>query len=177
MGKEPYWWSTLSVRVGISVEGSTENEFVNRVLRGHLEERGVYVFPVTVTTKLNISGPNYRGGNVTVHRATSEITKLLPNFDYVTTLYDFYGFKGRQQGETPDELCDRIAGMLQNPASFIPYIQMHEFEALLFSDPAVIGSFASSDVDQNQLEILVSDAVRQCGGPENVNDSPNTAPS
>jgi hypothetical protein len=55
--------------------------------------------------------------------------------------------------------------------NFIPYIQVHEFEALLFVEP---GHFADW-VDSRVVEILRK--VRECNAPEDINDDPHTAPS
>ncbi len=60
-----------------------------------------------------------------------------------------------------------------NPSRFIPFVMIHEFEALLFSD---CQGFAEG-IGQ---ETLASDfqAIRDdCSGPEKIDDSPQTAPS
>jgi len=54
---------------------------------------------------------------------------------------------------------------------FIPYIEMHEFEALLFSDPNVLAEKIEVDVLQIQ-EIL-----EEYNSPEEINDDPTKAPS
>lgn len=57
----------------------------------------------------------------------------------------------------------------------LPYVQMHEFEALLFTDPAafewVVGGWGE---EAHQALIKVADAFEN---PELINDSPETAPS
>ena len=63
------------------------------------------------------------------------------------------------------------AGFDQN--RFLPYVMMHEFEALLFSDCAAFGrGIGRPDLDGNFQEIR--DAF---GNPEEIDDSPETAPS
>lgn len=165
------------VRVGISVEGATEEEFVKQVIKSHLHNHDVDVTPVIVTTKQNVAGPNHKGGGLNLDRAKGEIRRLLPSFDYVTTLYDFYGFRGRREGETAADLRERLAATLGRPASFTAYFQIHEFEALLFSDPTVIGAVAGRPREKAALEQAVTSALTSCGGAEEVNDSPQTAPS
>ena len=56
---------------------------------------------------------------------------------------------------------------------FIPYVQMYEFEALLFSSP---NSFAKSLGKENLIEKLEG-IVSEFETPEHINDSPQTAPS
>ena len=48
---------------------------------------------------------------------------------------------------------------------------MHEFEALLFSAPEILAS---------RLQVkpaLIANIVAKCGSPEEIDDSPDTAPS
>lgn len=57
---------------------------------------------------------------------------------------------------------------------FIPYIQLHEFEGLLFSDISVFPrNFTKEQLDFPQLERAVNDFKT----PEEINNSPATAPS
>lgn len=59
------------------------------------------------------------------------------------------------------------------PERFVPYIQLFEFEALLFADPAAM---AQTFGDPN-LESVFAGVVDECGGCEQINDGPETAPS
>ena len=57
---------------------------------------------------------------------------------------------------------------------FVPYIQLHEFEGLLFSDISVFqNNFTKAELDFHLLE----DAVNSCKTPEEINNGPATAPS
>jgi hypothetical protein len=56
---------------------------------------------------------------------------------------------------------------------FVPFVVMHEFEGLLFSD---CGGF-SRGVGQPRLEIAFQEIRNQFPTPEDINDSPITAPS
>jgi hypothetical protein len=163
----------LSVRLAISVEGPTENEFCREVLHSHLAVFDVHIEPKVVVTKRNLSGPNATGGAINIDRFRNEVRRLLRSFDYVTTLYDFYGFKGRLPGETPDALCLRMSESLAQPRHLIPYVQVHEFEALLFSAPQVLAGYLRSQ----PLGEAVAAAVNACGGAEQVNDDPQRTPS
>jgi hypothetical protein len=57
---------------------------------------------------------------------------------------------------------------------FMPYIQLHEYEAYLFSDPTQFGFFYS----QHEKELLALKAIADgCASPELINDGPHSAPS
>ncbi len=112
-------------RVAIVVEGDTEEEFVKQVLEPHLEAHGATVAAVK---------PSGQGGNISVARLAPVIAKLSWNFDAVTTLVDFYGFKGKQPGESTANLEARIDASVRehNPrrTDTVPqfaYVQRHEF--------------------------------------------------
>jgi hypothetical protein len=56
---------------------------------------------------------------------------------------------------------------------FLPYLQLHEFEGLLFSDPT---AFASG-IGQPHLTAQFEKIRNAFPSPEDINDGPNTAPS
>ena len=163
----------MTLRLAISVEGQTEFEFCREVLRGHLAAFSIHVEPKIAVTKRNLHGPNAIGGAIGIDRFRNEVRRLLPSFDFVTTLYDFYGFKDRQPNERPDALCRRMSLSLDEPRHLIPYVQVHEFESLLFSAPSVLARYLAKEAIGTAIEA----AVAVCGGAEQVNDSPQTAPS
>lgn len=164
-------------RVGISVEGQTEEEFIKRIIGPHLADRGVYAYPKIVTTKTVISGPNHKGGSVSFDKVVSEVRRLVDNHDLVTTFYDFYGFQGRAPGESVMALESRIAECINRPGKFHPYVQMHEFEGLIFAGADEVGQMARANDNEAALSEVIRQAVAECGQPELVNDSPQTAPS
>ena len=97
------------IRLAVSVEGQTEEEFVKRVLAIHLRERQIEASPILLGRARGRAG----GGNVSVDRLVSEVVTLSWSFDAVTTLVDFYGFKGkgdRGVDELEVELLDGITG-------------------------------------------------------------------
>ncbi len=152
------------VRVVISVEGPTEERFVKAVLAPYLLAKGLFIQPVSM------------GGNVSVDRIKHEIGKLIHSFDYVTTLYDFYGFKKKAADETKESLQNKISAGLspQLRGKLIPYIQMYEFEALLFTSPEAIGLVFNRDDLADWAQAILNQFN---GNPEAVNDSVQTAPS
>jgi len=159
------------IRLAISVEGQTEDEFCKRILAPYFRPCGIEVNSVIVTTKRQKCGIKHKGGCINLDRVKSEISKLLPNFDYVTTFYDLYGFD-IDQNITANELEKKMGDLFKN-RKFIPYIQQYEFETLLFSKPSYYSEyFCEASAKEKILEI-----IKNCGGVEEINDSKKTAPS
>jgi hypothetical protein len=165
----------VSIRLGISVEGQTEERFVKDLLAPHLVGFCVYATPIVVTTSRSASGQKAKGGGINVDRVANELRRLLTGYrdGYVTSLYDFYGFADKRVGETVDLLETRIAASLDTPRNLIAYVQLHEFEGLLLSDAAIIATY----FDAPAIEPLIRLAVSSAGSPEAVNEGVTTAPS
>lgn len=155
-------------RVAILVEGRTEVAFVNRILAPELHRAGVYPEPI----RLN--------GNVTVDRLASYMSKFVWNFDFVTSLVDFYGFRDKGSDSREDletRIWEAAIAKINRPlddSRIFPYVQRHEFEALLFSDASAFSILA--DVENDVVDALLSIRSR-FGTPEDINDSPDSAPS
>ena len=62
---------------------------------------------------------------------------------------------------------------LRPDVRFLPYLQLHEYEGLLFSDPA---AFARG-INQSNLASQFQSIREGFPTPEDIDDSPNTAPS
>lgn len=159
------------IRLAIVVEGPTERQFVNNLLADYLQDRGV--FPTAI-----LVGGN--GGDVTIGRLSSDMVRLYHSFDFVSSLVDFYGFRNRGNA-TVGELEERINQTVRHriarnwdESRVFPYVQLHEFEGLLFSD---VNAFATlPGVAGDTIAVLA--AIReQFQSPEDVNDSQPTAPS
>ena len=159
------------IRLAISVEGQTEEEFVKGFLADHLWLNGVVSQPILLGGS---------GGDVTVDRLAADMAKLFRSFEFVTSLVDFYGFRGKGSA-TPDQLekiidekvNDSIQGSWDQSRVF-SYVQQHEFEGLLFSD---VSAFASLiDVPDGAVDAL-REVRSQFPTPEDINDDRDTAPS
>ncbi|MCP4359241.1 MAG: DUF4276 family protein [Chloroflexi bacterium] len=169
----------------VVVEGQTEQTFVDRILRPHLRSKGVYdVF----TPLLNKSGT--RGGIVRYGRARSVLLKFLKQDReaFITTMVDYYGLPHnwperdttatlphsqkaiRIEKAIAQDIC-REMGNSFNAARFSPYIQMHEFEALLFSQPGVLAQVMQRSADVASLEQIAA----EFNSPEEINDHADTA--
>ena len=158
------------IRLAISVEGQTEEEFVRQVLARHLHSRDVFVTPVLLgRARYNVQG----GGNVTINRLSRELQHLQYSFDAVTSLVDFYGFKDKNE-MSPPMLVQAIENSIEQieKRSIFPYVQVHEFEGLLFSD---VNAFKS--VWDNAPLVDLRKIRATFGTPEEINDSSETAPS
>lgn len=152
-------------RVAIWVEGPSELEFVQHPLAEYLLPRGIYPYPLNL------------GGNVSVDRLSHYMTKSLRDFDYVSSLVDFYRFRGKED-TTPGELENRIKETVISQIQWsynriIPYVQRHEFEGLLFSQVDAFDTILASEDNIRQLHQI----RLQFQTPEDINDSPITAPS
>ena len=160
------------IRLAISVEGPTEEEFVKHFLADHLREKGVEPTPIRLGRARNRSD----GGNVSAERLVSEMAYLRHSFDAVTSLVDFYGFR-RKGNKTVDELEEDLRqklGYPWHPEKVIPYVQRHEFEGLLFSDVGVFADLVY--VPKGSVKAL-QNIRSQFQTPEDINDNKNTAPS
>jgi hypothetical protein len=178
-------------RLLIHVEGQTEESFVNEVLRSHLVSKGYYSVEARIVGNARLR--ERRGGI----RAWSSVRRdivnhLLEDRNCVaTTMVDYYGlpqtWPGREKstrlrsvGAKGDCVEDAIKkdivtemGSRFNSNRFVPFVVMHEFEGLLFSDCAAFSrGICCPDLEANLQEIR--DAFLT---PEEINDSPGTAPS
>ena len=88
----------------------------------------------------------------------------------------FQGYEEASRTGDPYERVKLLEGSLAKDigdSRFIPYIQLHEFEALLLSDPKKLDSqFDDSDAVE-RITVLVS----QFSSPELIDDGIETAPS
>ncbi len=161
------------IRLAVSVEGQTEEEFVKDVLANRLRPMEVEPFPVLLGSAR--SGGR-GGGNVNAGRLVSDMVYLRRSFDAVTSLVDFYGFRGK--GDRTVEALEKhleqeIETHIPDARRVFPYIQKYEFEGLLFSDPAAFGAVGRA-ADRSIAELAA--VRRQFETPEDINDDPEGAP-
>lgn len=164
------------IRVCIVCEGQTEVEFVKTCLAPYLLSSRVQAFP----SLLQSPSGNHRGGRVTVERLVKFISHQYHQTDRITTLVDFYGFQdrnGRSRVQLESDIRQDIAAKTTgyDARYVLPYVQMHEFEGLLFADPQAFAWVEDgwSDNANRALEAVTS----AFDSPEDINDSPETAPS
>ena len=177
------------MRLIIVVEGQTEEAFVRHVLKPHLEPLGVYA-SATIVGKMiaRKRGHQERGGGDFRHWQ-SDITDLLANDKSaqlrVTTLFDLYGLP-KDFPELAQHInaidsntsCDALTGVLAevfNDHRFIPYLQRHEFEALVLASLDALSELLDAEDDLEGLKLLREDISGT--PPEDVNEHRETAPS
>ncbi len=155
-------------RLLVICEGLTEEGFVRSCLEPHLAAHDVYASYQTV------------GRTVSVDRVVAHIRRAHRGFDYVTTLVDYYGFRvsGKQKrADLEARIADRAQQALgagYSPEHILPYVQMHEFEALLFSN---VEGFDLEDSWTDQQRAVLKRIRAGFLTPEDIDDSPQTAPS
>ena len=179
-------------RLLIHVEGQTEETFVSDVLRDYLVDRGFH----DVNARLIGDPRKKRGGIQAWHVVRKDILNHLKEDRncYVTTMVDFYGLpqsgdkawpKRAEASEVPfSERSDTVQEALLadittgyggdfHPVRFIPFVIMHEFEGLLFSDP---DRFAEG-IARKDLTDKFTTILKQFNSPEEINDTPSGHPS
>ena len=163
------------IRLAISVEGQTEEEFVRTVLAPHLRVGGVEPQPILLGV-----GRGGRGGNVTVEGLSADMAKLYHVFDAVTSLVDLYGFRGKEgrdaerlENSVRDTVAQRVHRQWDE-RRVLPYVQRHEFEGLLFSD---VNAFERLAGGHAEAVAALGDIRAQFPTPEDINDQFETAPS
>ncbi|MFG0333313.1 MAG: DUF4276 family protein, partial [Maioricimonas sp. JB049] len=135
----------------VIVEGGTEQTFVRDQLAAHLALHGTSVWPVVSGRRRNRKG---------VQRwavAREDILRTLREGRYCSMMFDYYALPDDWPGrpESANLPWHERATYVENhlkrnigeamgdrfhPARFIPYIQLHEFEALVFADVAELAA-------------------------------------
>ena len=171
-------------------EGQTEREFCRNVIAPHVAASGIELAGTLV------GKPQRKRGGVrpwSVYRG--ELLRLAKQRTdrHVAVLVDYYAmpdsWPGRKDSRTKPiaQRGSYVEEMLKKDLSnelirrFHPCVQLHEFESLLFVDPdisalsiAVGGSPINDTVIAKQMKAIKN----ECSGlVEQINDSPETAPS
>lgn len=181
-------------RLLIHVEGQTEESFVNEVLRDHLV--GVGYESVNARIVGNARLRQRRGGIRPWIAVRKDIINHLKQDGgcLATMMVDFYGlpqdgeraWPGRANAASAQASHKALtvetalaadlaseAGEEIDPERFIPFVVIHEFEGLLFSDCA---AFAQG-IGRRELESHFRQIRDAFATPEDINDSPDTCPS
>lgn len=178
-------------RLHITAEGQTEESFVKKVLVDHLGNHDIStdVRCVLTSKDKHRSDIQHRGGLINYEKAKNDIKQWLKeesnnNDVFFTTMFDLYAlppdFPGFEEARRKNNSYEKVKVLEDafandiNDYRFIPYIQLYEFETLLFSCPQKfeIEYFNS----QKEIDILQT-MVEEKGNPELINDGLETAPS
>ncbi len=175
-------------RLYLFAEGQTEQTFADEILCPHLANFGVYLIPAILVAHARRKGRTQRGGVTAYAPIRDDIQRMMRGDKsedvYFTTMLDLYAlpkeFPGMADAEqlrpAPDK---RVAALEQTFAEdiadrrFVPYIQLHEYEALLFADPAKFGSIYTRRGEAIAKLIAIAAAHES---PEQINDGRETAP-
>lgn len=177
----------MAVRLHFIVEGQTEETFVKRLLVPHLAKLSIWAKVRCVMTSRK-RGIKHRGGIVNYRLPRMEINQWLREDDNpdarFTTMFDLYGIPADFPGyDVARRLMDpyarvgRLKAALREDISdhrFIPYIQLHEFEALVFSCPRKLEAQFYDRGDEIQRLIKIAS---EFDSPEHIDDGRDTAPS
>lgn len=175
------------MEVIVITEGQTEEQFIKRVAAPALCGLQVYVKPVLLKTSQDA-----RGGAVSFDRFKFNARNVLRSKPraVLSCFLDLYqldtGFPDHAPAKALPDLAARVARLNRalhaevvssvgvGPERFIPHIQPHEFEGLLFADPA---SFVRIEPEwQVQLPAL-AEVRAGVSTPEHINDGYDTKPS
>jgi uncharacterized protein DUF4276 len=181
-------------RLLVHVEGQTEESFVNEILQGHLVNRGFESVSARIMGNARLR--RRRGGIRPWPPVRKDIINHLQQDPgcIATTMVDFYGLPQQGTGAWPGRaeaagLEPRrkashvekalLANLAQkvgagfDPARFVPFVVTYEFEGLLFSDCAAF----SQGIGRPDLEPDLKRIRNGFETPEDIDDSPVTAPS
>ena len=177
------------VRLYMFVEGVTEQTFADTVLRPHLARYGVYLQGAVLIAHARKKGRVHRGGAIRYQPMKDDIQRFLKQEKsadvFFTTMVDLYAlmqdFPGLDESEqhriNPRQRIEFLEAAFAKDIGdrrFLPHLQLHEFETLLFSDIECLNSLLENR--QTQVDELRRIAA-QFESPELINDGPQTAPS
>lgn len=171
-------------RIHCIVEGQTELTVFTNIL-------APYIFFKT-GNYISFSTLKCTGGGITNYsKLFIELRNHLRDKEKIlTTFFDYYGIleshhfpnyqEAKQKQSDPTKGVQLLEqGMIEDLKSkgietknFVPYIQLHEFEALLFSSAEGFSLFNNSSIVEE-----IRNITAHYPNPENINDSPLTAPS
>lgn len=163
------------------MEGQTEEAFVNQVLYDYFIRSGVFLTPIIATTS-----PGHKGGIVNYHKVKHQLERIRKQDKnaWITTLIDFYRYPKDSPGrldssyQALNNCYEKVAHLEKammddlSISNFIPFLMLHEFEALLFCDTDVISDWVDN-VDDSALKKV----SEQFQSPEYINEGELTAPS
>ena len=176
------------IRLNITTEGPTELRFVKDVLSKHLQPYNIFCDHRSVLTSKEY---HKRGGMTNYAKAKKDIqqwmnsenssdTRFSTMFDYYALPNDFPGYSDAQKLANPYDKVKCIEEAFAKDIDdnrFIPYIQLHEFEALLFSDlDVLLLEYEGKNKEIDNLKTILSQSPHE-NNPELINDKKETSPS
>ncbi len=177
------------IRLHIIAEGHTEEKFVRGSLAAYLGKFQISTDVRRVMTSRDKRQRKfYRGGLINYEKAKNDIQLWLKEDKHpesrFTTMFDLYGLPDNFPAyleakaiKDPYQQVKILENALQDDigdSRFVPYIQLHEFEALVLANPANLEHeyFDHEAAIKNLLQLLKD----KDGNPELINDGYDTAP-
>ena len=173
----------------ILCEGQTEQGFADKVLKPYLQAHGIASVKSTMVTTNRKK--NIQGGMLSYQQAKQDLCILFVSSkddEYTshifTTMFDFYAlpndFPNYSEAikiQDKYQMIDSVEASFANDINecrFIPYIQLHEFEALVFCGIEYLKELYP-ECDKS-VKIL-NNVLAEFDNPELINHGSSTAPS
>ncbi|PPJ61633.1 DUF4276 family protein [Cuspidothrix issatschenkoi] len=177
------------IRLYLFAEGQTEQTFADNVLKPHLAKYDVFLEKNILIAHARKKGKAHRGGGRKYEPMKDDILRFLKQEKganvFFTTMIDLYAiapeFPGLNESEKlRQNTLQRVDFLEKSFANdiddrrFIPYIQLHEYEAYLFSNPTCFEFLYDNCLDKVSVLKVIADSYET---PELINDGTETAPS
>jgi len=186
-------------RLNILAEGQSEERAVRQVISPYLGRLGVFAVARCVETSRTatrhrrqgtVPGRIHRGGLLDYGRARRDLIRWMLEDQsrecFFTTMFDLYrlpdDFPGFTEARAEPDPYQRVARLetalaadLADPR-LIPYIQLHEFEALVLADPQQLDWAFVEAHHQVAIGRLVA-LAESYESPELIDDGAETCPS
>jgi len=177
--------------LNIIVEGSSEETFVNDTMVNYFAELDIFISARKIRTGWDkINNKPAKGGLLKYSKFKNDVLRWIQSDrgrtnTYYTSFIDLYAFP--KDDESPyiaqlQNIVDhyqRIAALEVaiakdiNHPNFIPYVQLHEFEAFLMVDvDRLITMYPDARTSIERIKRNIGNT-----NPEEINESPQTAPS
>lgn len=174
------------IRLHFVVEGQTEETFVRDLLSIDLHQYDVIADARRIATGRK-HGRRYRGGFLSYQHLRKDVVLWLkqdrqPDARF-TSMVDLYRLPRDFPGLNDSPRLDPIkrAAFLEAEFArdvgdhrFLPYLQVHEFEALLFADPS---AFAYAFPGRDDKIAALEEIRKAFASPELIDDGDQTSPA
>ena len=176
-------------RLYLFAEGRTEQTFADTVLKPYLAEYGVFMHGPVLIAHAHKRQRTHRGGGRNFRAMQNDIVRFLKRDSakdaFFTSMIDLYALhkefpgaeKAKQYRNDPYrrvEILEEAWAQETNDPRFIPHLQLHEYEAYLFSDISVLSRYYEG---QERAIGKLAEVADGLDSPELIDDGPHTAPS
>jgi hypothetical protein len=171
-------------RIIIICEGETEQEFCKDVLYPYFQKKNIFIeYPKIKKSNGGIVSWASLKRQIEIHLRQNTKVRVTTFIDYYGILkkHHFPKWEESQNIKDKSKRMDFLESNMKNDLDsnlrfrFIPYLQLHEFEGLLFNNIKVFKEQIPTKelVDINELEQI----IKKYPNPELINDKKETAPS